>query len=363
MRRALSIFVCAAVLRGHAALAQDTSAAQVWFDRGLALADQSRWLDAIEAFERARSIAPLPAVLYNLAEARRRANRAREALDAYLEYLERASASAQYRSLAMQRVAELERRVARLRLDVAPSDATVRVDDRAVAADEQVTLDPGPHAIAVTARGYEPEARTMTLQDGERATLVVHLARSVPEVHVEAPDAGVAAVVDAAPPPPPPPPTRPTEETTYRNAFQLTGVTHAILDEDSIGVGFGVRVGMRLGRSWEIALGLNREYTNGVGYVVGGAGFYYLAHAISPIAIYMGAVVAALIPQCSPSCRYTSSGTEAQSDMAVQVTVGARFEIFRWFGPFLEINGGIARPSDPVPLIYFGSGVVFSLPM
>lgn len=360
--RAITSMLLAAALRTASVAAQPAPAdsAQAWFDRGLALADQSRWDDAIAAFERARALAPLPAVLFNLAEARRRANRHRAALEAYLEYLDRVTAASQFRTLALQRVAELERRVARLRLDVEPAGATVRIDDLDATGLTQITLDPGPHAIAVRADGYEPEVRTMPLGDGERATLVVHLARTLPAVVVQPADAGVTVV---APPPPPPPPPPPHEETTYRNAFQIAAVTHAILDDGGIGFGFGVRLGMRLARSWELVIGFSHEYTNGVGYVVGGAGFYYVSHAASPIAIYMGTLLGALIPQCTTRCAYAESGTLAQTDMAILVTAGARFEITRWFGPFIELNGGIARLSEPLPLIYFGSGLQFSLPM
>lgn len=360
--RAITSFLMAAALHAARASAQPApdDSAQTWFDRGLSLADQSRWDDAIAAFERARAIAPLPAVLFNLAEARRRANRHRAALEAYLEYLDRVTTASQFRALALQRVAELERRVARLRLDVAPAGATVRIDDLDATGLAQLTLDPGPHAIAVRADGFEPEVRTMTLDDGERATLVVHLARTLPAAP-QPPDAGVTDV--ATPPPPPPPPTREPAESTYRDAFQLAAVTHAILDDGGVGFGFGVRLGMRLARSWELVLGFSHESTNGVGYVVGGAGFYYVSHAASPIAIYMGTLLGALIPQCTTRCAYAESGTMAQTDMAILVTAGARFEVTRWFGPFLELNGGIARLSDPLPLIYFGSGVQFSLPM
>jgi PEGA domain len=359
--RAFATIVCIASLTPRSVAAQPSpdDSAQRWFDRGLALADQRRWDDAIAAFEHARAISPLPAVLFNLAEARRRANRPREALEAYVEYLDRATAPSNYRTLALQRVVELERRVARVRLDVAPAEATVHIDDRDVTGRAQVLLDAGPHAIAVRASGYEPEVRTMTLGDGERATLVVHLSRR--DV-VAAPSTPVVPP-EAPPPPPPPVVAAPRDDTTYRNAFQLALVTHAILDEDGLGVGFGARVGMRLARSWELVLGLSHEYTNGVGYVVGGAGFYYVSHAASPIAVYMGTVLGVLVPQCTTSCEYTTSRTTAQTDMALQVTAGARFEIMRWFGPFIELNGGLARFSDPIPLIYFGSGVQFSLPL
>ena len=331
-------------------------AAQAHFDRGLRLADRGQWSDAIEAFERARALAPLPAVLFNLAEARRRANRTRAALDAYIEYLARASAASQFRAVAMQRVVELERRVARLRFDVSPPEAVVRVDDRDLDDATQITLDPGPHAIVVRAPGYEPEARTMTLDAGERVTLAVHLARAQP----------VAAPIFEPPPAPPPPPSAPpppAPESTYRYAFQLAAVTHAILDDGSIGFGVGARLGMRVARSWELLVGLSRDRTNGVGYVVGGVGFFYVSHAASPIAVYMGSQLGVIVPQCTTNCTYTSSGAAAQTDLTLLVTAGARFEITRWFGPFLELNGGIARLSDPGPLVYFGTGVQFALPM
>ena len=87
LRRRLAACLASAALYAPASVAQPAPEveAQAHFDRGLRLADRGQWSDAIEAFERARALAPLPAVLFNLAEARRRANRTRAALDAYVE--------------------------------------------------------------------------------------------------------------------------------------------------------------------------------------------------------------------------------------------------------------------------------------
>ena len=336
------------------AQARDERAAEAHFARGVALADAGRWEEAIAAFEDARAAAPLPAVLFNLAEAHRHvgAQHARRALDAYREYLASlGDAPSSNRAVAERRVAELLGRVARLRVEVTPADAAVIVDDRPLPPGaREVELDPGPHALVVRADGHVPDARTLTLGEGERGALVVALAR-VP-VHV-------------VPPPPPPalPPLPPEPEVTYADALQLGLVYHVIPDVTGLGQGVGVRVGMRLARSFEVALGGSFNRTNGVSYVVAGLAAYYVGHA-GRFGYYMGPQVAAVIPDCRESCvPNTTPGVSTSTSMALALSAGVRLSVTRWFGVFIDANVGLMQWSDPTPFVYLAVGPQVSLGM
>ncbi len=132
-------------------------------------------------------------------------------------------------------------------------------------------------------------------------------------------------------------------------------------DDNGLGFGVGFRAGMRLGRTWEPQVGLSRITTNGVTYTVGGIGFYYVAQVASRFAFYMGPQAAVLVPECSRGCNYASSGTAAQTDLGLLVSLGARVEFMRWFAMLLEGNAGVARLTEPFPVLYLGAGAMVAL--
>lgn len=340
----------ASLLATTAAHAQSTPNldAEWYFGQGVACADGGRWAEAITAFERARALAPLPAVLFNLAEAHRHVGHARAALAAYREYLDRAGdVASPFRAAAQAQVDALSHTVAVLRVEVDPPEASLEVDG-AVTADgaRGVELDPGPHALVIRAAEREPEARAVTLAPGEHTTLVVRLARRAESVRV---------VRETVPPPAPAP------ETTFRDALQFSVMAHIIPDVDRTGFGWGLRVGARIARNWETTLGVTRLQTNGVTFMAAGAALYFVAHVVGHFAFYMGPQFAALIPDCVQGCVFTSSLQRAETNAAALVSFGARVEFFRWLSLSLEADGGVWRWSDPDPIVYVGAGAQVSL--
>lgn len=332
--------------------------AEAAFNRGVAFADHNQWNEAILAFEEARAATALPAVLFNLAEAYRRGGRRRDAWGAYRDYLARVTGATPFRAAAEAQVSALAGELAHLRVEVTPADARVSIDNEApTQGDVNVELDPGPHALAVRADGYEPEVRTMSIAAGERASVVLHLSRTT---RVE------------APPSPPPQPTTPTAPTTpatpaesdraYHDAVHLGVLFHIIPDASGLGIGWGGRLGIRLVRSLELSLGLSFNHTNAVNYVVGGVAVFYVARA-DRFAFYMGPQLAAVIPDCRDDCVVRSTGQRTDTSLAAAVSVGARLEVFRWFGLFVDANVGVMQWSDPEPFVYLGVGPMVSLGM
>ena len=348
------LVACTALLAAPLAWAQarDERAAEAHFTRGVALADAGRWEEAIRAFEDARLAAPLPAVLFNLAEAHRRVGAAHtyHALMAYREYLASlGDAPSPNRAVALERIEDLSRRIARLRIEVSPVTATVRIDDHEVSpGTREVELEPGPHAIVVRADEHLPDARSVTLAEGERGALMVTLSRT--PVRVEAP-----------PPPPPPPP--PAPEVTYRDSLHLSLAYHIIPDATGLGQGVGLRVGMRLARAFEVAVGGSFNHTNGVDYVVGGLAAYYVGEA-SRFGYYMGMQLAVVIPDCRGGCvPNTTPGVETSTSMAAAISLGARLSVMRWLSFFVDANVGLMQWSSPTPFVYLAAGPQVSLGM
>jgi hypothetical protein len=198
----------------------------------------------------------------------------------------------------------------------------------------------------VRADGHVPDARTLTLAEGERGALVVSLSR-VP-VRVEATPA---------------PTTPPEPAVTYRDALHASLVYHIIPDVTGIGQGVGLRVGMRLAHAFELSLGGSFNHTNGVDYVVGGLAAYYVGNA-GRFGFYMGPQLAVLIPDCRESCvPNTTPGARTDTSMALALSAGARLSVMRWFAVFLDVNLGLMQWSDPTPFVYLAVGPQVALGM
>jgi hypothetical protein len=140
---------------------------------------------------------------FNLALAYRGAGRIAAAVNAFERYLAAPEPEAPAVRLAAIRgeLIGLLRSVARLQVSVTPPSATIRVDGReATMSNGELRVDPGTHAIAFEAPGYEPSRREVNLQAG--ATVVLDL-----QLHPIAPVAAaqplaVPLTIAVAPPAP-----------------------------------------------------------------------------------------------------------------------------------------------------------------
>jgi len=199
------VFACAAVcvpgvVEAQArAEADEGSEARELFYQGIALAEEARWAEALEAFEHSYELVPRASTQYNLANALFNLGRAVEAEASIARYLELAEAAGEPK----ERIAEAKelatlarRRSVTLRVHVSPKDATVTLDGREVPGDElrAVRVDPGDHVLQVTMAGYEPVVLRSTYPAGSRAEPEIKLAAQPGAPAVPSPSA-------ATPPP------------------------------------------------------------------------------------------------------------------------------------------------------------------
>jgi len=177
---ALQLCVWVALVAGSAIAdgAEPPSAvAKQHFERGAALLGESRWTEAIGELEKARAIYPTAPIHFNLGLAYRGAGRAREAIASFERYRRAVGDSADpLRQAEVNRyLATLRASLGQLQLDVWPAEAAVMVDQEPARSTGLVELNPGVHTVSVTAEGYVPVTRQITLSPGTTVQLQLRL--------------------------------------------------------------------------------------------------------------------------------------------------------------------------------------------
>ncbi|MCC7538439.1 MAG: PEGA domain-containing protein, partial [Deltaproteobacteria bacterium] len=181
------------------------------FERGLELADEERWGEAVESFRQSRALFERPSTVFNLANALFRVGRMTEAIATFDAYLAIANPRRDRTQIAeanrLRGVAQTS--LATLVLDVSPPDARVTIDGQpnaATGARREIAVDPGRHELRVTADDHEPYTTPVTVSAGARSDLAIRLARVAPPPP------------DTPPPPPTPTPGRLLVRTAVRGA-------------------------------------------------------------------------------------------------------------------------------------------------
>ncbi|MEZ4406883.1 MAG: PEGA domain-containing protein [Polyangiales bacterium] len=151
------------------------------FQQGVAFTQQQRWGEAVEAFRRSRAAADRPRTVFNLALALQHLGRMREARQALHECLAMPATQSDASLVrdAETLLAAVRGAVATLELQVAPTESTVRADGELRTGSGRarlVDLDPGRHAVNVSAEGMNAQDFSLTLSPGERVVRRVDLA-------------------------------------------------------------------------------------------------------------------------------------------------------------------------------------------
>ena len=210
MRRSGVALLLSSALWTAPALAADT--AKTFFQVGAQAYDAGRFEAAAEAFDEAYRLAPLPAILFSMAQAERKqfyVGRARQYLDRaighFRTYVEAKTATR--RAEAADALAELEAVASRLSPRAEPAApeppratkarlmVTTQAASARIAIDEQPPLDapfigelsPGRHRVRVTAEGFFPEERAVELAPGPPAALDLPLKERAGQLSIEAP--------------------------------------------------------------------------------------------------------------------------------------------------------------------------------
>jgi hypothetical protein len=171
------------VIPAPVAAAADVERARAAFGRGVLLAQQDRWSEALDAFRESRRAADRPRTAFNVGLALQHLGRLRDARAALRECIAMPGvlAEADLAADANALEAEVSRSLARLRLVMEPANAEVRVNAEVMADDRgeplrNLALDPGSQEVEVSAPGLAPQRFTIAPHSGESLQRRVNLA-------------------------------------------------------------------------------------------------------------------------------------------------------------------------------------------
>jgi hypothetical protein len=183
--------------------AADVAAARELFREGSALATEGKWLEARERYERSLKLKRASITLYSLGVAQKNTGQLVEALESFRAFLSEpgALATKPYEAPSRAAIAELEKRVAHLRIAVEPAaleELGVMVDGQPVPVlllDRPRLVNPGTHEVTARARGHREARASAELAEGASATVTLVL-----EPSPEAPPAPAPVPGSQAPP-------------------------------------------------------------------------------------------------------------------------------------------------------------------
>lgn len=194
--------------------------ARALFERGAELADEQRYAEAAEAFERSFALVERASTLFNLALCHYALGRHVEAIAVLERYLDLPRAGPDEpddpggaapegldeasRADAVRMLAHARRSVGTLALSVVPADARVSVDGRAVegGANRSLEVNPGTHVVRAEAPHHDPVLLEVSVARGARVRRAVQLAtnRSPARLAVDVPEHPEARIlVDGEP--------------------------------------------------------------------------------------------------------------------------------------------------------------------
>lgn len=197
------------------------------YERAIKLYEDADFDGALVELERAYKLRPSYKLLYNIARVRFALNDYAAALKAYRQYLAEGGDKlpASRKDEVQTEIKKLERRVAKLKVEVDVDGAEIYVDDALVGTSpmtEPVLVNAGLRRIAVRHPEYSQQGRKVSIAGGDEEALSIQLKSAKPST-------------TAAPPPqpggptPPPPTPGPSEEVVDEGGspwfgWVLTGV-------------------------------------------------------------------------------------------------------------------------------------------
>jgi len=234
----LAAALVTALLSGRAGA--DTAAehdARALFNEGKALVGRGDYAGALDRFQRAYASAPNVKILLNIATMYRELGRGADAANAYQRYLRDPAAAPAKKAEVAPVLAELDRHLGLLRIEVQSPDLRPRLDgrlDREPGELGRVRVEPGSHAVTAERGGVTVVTEIVVVAAGEMRVVTLR-----PPVAVESVAAGPVATprpaADTVGPPP---------GLTHRG--QLGAVARADIDGRGRGVAgaFGLSFGV-----------------------------------------------------------------------------------------------------------------------
>jgi len=152
--------------------------ARALFDQGLALSDEARWSEALDAFKKSDALVHSASVRINMAVTLRALGRYVEAKRIIEDLLARGVDDKPLKPASQKDVEKLRDevvpKIVHVELKRNPSDGSVEIDGTLflVAADGRVELDPGKHVFILRKRGYETVTVTQSLEGREAVVIL-----------------------------------------------------------------------------------------------------------------------------------------------------------------------------------------------
>jgi tetratricopeptide (TPR) repeat protein len=168
------------------ARAQDESSlAMEIFEAGSAYYKQGDYDKALEQFEEAYRLDPLPELLYNIGQCHERLQDYTDAIDAYSRYLEQDPA-AQDRQAVEQKIKNLQQKLEMtgIVLDVSEQGAQVLVDGEPAGTspvESFIHTQPGSHELEVVKEGFQTSVTMFTVPPGITQEIQVTLVPQPPD--------------------------------------------------------------------------------------------------------------------------------------------------------------------------------------
>lgn len=179
----------------------DVAAARELFIQGTQFAEKGQWKEARDHFERSLRLRPASLTLYSLGVAQKETSQWVEARESFMAFLAEPSSQATqpYEKPARDAIAELNKRISILRIEVTPghlTDLHLELDGHPVHGamlGYPRPVNPGIHSISAGARGYKTAITQIVAKEGEPITAALRLERQNTE--------GPNALFQPTPPP------------------------------------------------------------------------------------------------------------------------------------------------------------------
>jgi hypothetical protein len=239
----------------HATGADDKAAAQALFDEGRKLMDQKRYADACPKLESSQRLDPGAGTLLNLAACYEKNG---QTASAWVTYTDAATASQDrhpdWAARATEHAKGLFPQLAKLTINVpsAPAGAEVRRDGKVLESGSYgiaIPIDPGHHAIDVTAPGKKPFHQEVDVAAKDTTAHVDVALEDVP-----APPIVTQPVLQPVVVPPPP------KDTGRGNGMRAAGLTIAGVGLASVIVG-AVFGGLAIGKKNDAAPNCSPDFS------------------------------------------------------------------------------------------------------
>jgi hypothetical protein len=182
--------------RGQSADDKDEIQARALFVEANQRLDRGDYAGAAELYEEAyRRFPDNPKILLNLGTAQARWGHDAAAANTYQLYLDHPKADPAKLAAVRKSLADLDRKVAILEIEIEEPDARVRLDSQEIGAAPQKfsrRVEIGPHLIAAEKEGFTPGQATVTVAAGEVRSIQLRLIRR-PSLKASSPPPAISA--------------------------------------------------------------------------------------------------------------------------------------------------------------------------